>query len=93
MTRAKRRLHPLHQKTTWSMRNAIRSEPHGSDTFRQPSYDTTRALRHAARLRDTSNIIEYVREACWLEVHHLWRTWQSFRQPGNSAITNRADIA
>lgn len=93
MTRAKRRLHPLHQKTTWSMRNAIRSEPHGSDTFPRPGCDASRALRHIARFRDASNIIEYVREASWLEVHYLWWAWQSLGEPGHSAITNRADIA
>jgi hypothetical protein len=75
------------------MRNAIRLEPHGFDTFRQLGYDGTRALRHTARFRDASNIIEYVREACWLEVHYLWWAWQSLGEPSNSAITNRADVA
>jgi hypothetical protein len=75
------------------MRNAIRPESHGSNTPRQPGYDAPRTLRHTARVRDASNIIEYVREAGWLEVHYLWRAWQGLGEPGNSAITNRADIA
>jgi hypothetical protein len=52
-----------------------------------------RALRHTASFGDASNIIENVREACWLKVHYLWRTWQSFGEPSNSAITNRTDVA
>ena len=73
--------------------NAIHPESHGSDTLRQPGYDAPRTLRHTTRVRDASNIIEYIREASWLEVHYLWRAWQGLGEPGNSAITNRADIA
>jgi hypothetical protein len=75
------------------MRNAIRSESHGFDTFGQFRYDAMCSLRHSARFRDTSNIIEYIREACWFEVHYLWRAWQSFGEPRNSAITDGADVA
>src|SRR4029453_14841027 len=52
-----------------------------------------RALRHFAHFPDASNIIEDVREACWLEIHYLWRTWQSLGEPRNRAITHRADVA
>ena len=93
MTRAERRIYPLHQETAWSMRNAIRSESHGFNTLGQPGYDATCALRHAARLRDPSNIIEYIREACRLKVHHPRRTWQCLGEPCNRAITHRADVA
>jgi hypothetical protein len=74
------------------MRNAIRSELHGFNTLRQLGYDATCALRHTARFRDTSNIIEYIREACWFEIHYLRPTWQSLGEPRNSAITDGADV-
>src|SRR5436190_2657912 len=93
MTRAKRRIHPFHQKTVWSMRNAIRSAPHGFDTLRKRCYDVTRALRYTTRFRHPSNIIEYIRETRWLEVHYRWRAWQSLSQPRNRAITDGANIA
>ena len=93
MARAKRRIHPLHQKTVWSVRNVIRSAPHGFDTLRKRCYDPTRVLGYTTRFRDTSNIIEYIRETCWLEVHYLWRTWQSLGQPRNRAMTDRANVA
>ena len=50
------------------------------------------ALRHTARFSDASNIVENVREACWLKVHYLWRTWQGLGEPRNRAITDRADV-
>src|SRR4029453_2171301 len=93
MTRAKRRIHPFHQETAWSLRNAIRSVPHEFDTFRQSGDDLMRALRHTARFSDASNIVENVRKACWLKVHYLWRTWQGLGEPRNRAITDRADVA
>jgi hypothetical protein len=93
MARAKQRIYPLHQETTRSMRNAIRLELHGFNTLRQLGYDATCALCHTAGLRDTSNIIEYIREACWFEVHYPWRARQSFGEPCNSAITDGADVA
>src|SRR6266498_815976 len=89
MTRAKRRIHPFHQKTAWPMRNAPRPEPHDFDTLRQLCYDATRVFRYTAHFRDTSNIIEYIREACWFEVHYLWGAWQSLGEPRNRAITHR----
>src|SRR5436190_13936265 len=74
MTRAKRRIHPFHQETAWPMRNATRSVSHEFDTFRQSGDDLMRPLRRSARVSDASNIIENVREACWLKVHYLWWT-------------------
>ena len=74
------------------MRNAIRSELNGFNTLRQLGYDATCALWRTARFRNTSNIIEYIREACWLEVHYLWRARQSFGESCNRAITDRADV-
>jgi hypothetical protein len=56
------------------MRNAIRSVPHKFDTLGQSADNLMRALRHTARFSDASNIVENVREACWLKVHHLWWT-------------------
>ena len=93
MTRAKRRIHPFHQKTVWLTRNAIHSELHAFNTLRQLGYDATGAFWHTARFRDTLNIIEYIREACWLEIHQLWRAWQSFGKSCNRAITDGADVA
>jgi hypothetical protein len=75
------------------MRKAIRSVSHKFDTFGQSGDDLMRPFRHSARFSDASNVIENVREACWLKVHHLWWTGQSFGKPGNSAITDRADVA
>jgi hypothetical protein len=75
------------------MQNAIRSELHGFNTLRQLGYDATCGLCHAARFRDTSNIIEYIREACWLEVHYLWPAWQSVGESRNSAVTDGTNVA
>jgi hypothetical protein len=75
------------------MRNVIRSELNGFNTLRQLGYDVRCALRHTARFRDTSNIIEYIREACWFEVHYLWPAWQSLGESRNRAITDGADVA
>src|SRR4030095_16908925 len=75
------------------MQNAFRTEPHGFNTLRQPGYDATCALRHTARFRCPSNIVEYIREACWLEVSHPRRTGESLGEPRNRAITHRAHVA
>jgi hypothetical protein len=74
------------------MRNAIRSEPHGFDTFGQFRYNAICSLRNTARFCNTSNIVEYVQEACWLEVHNLWRAGQSLGEPCNRAITDCAHV-
>src|ERR1700724_4702743 len=92
MARAKRGIHPFHQETPWSMRNAISSELHGFNTLGQLGYDATCALWHTARFRDTSNIIEYIREACWFEVHYLWPAWQSLGESRNRALTAGANV-
>src|SRR5438067_1268448 len=75
------------------MRNAICSELHVFNTSRQLGYGTRCALWHTARFCYVSNIIEYVQEACWLEVHQLWRAWQSLGKSCNRAITDSADVA
>jgi hypothetical protein len=43
-------------------------------------------------LPDSSNIIEYIREACWFEVHYLWPAWQSLGESRNRAITDGANV-
>ena len=75
------------------MRNAIRSAPHGFNTLRKRCYNAVGVLSHATRFRHPSNIIEYIRETCWLEIHYLWRPWQSLGQPRNRTITDRANVA
>ena len=75
------------------MRNAIRLSPHDLYTLGQAGYQLLRARRDTARFRNTSNIIEYIREAGWLEVHYLWRPRQSLGEPRNSAITDGANVA
>src|SRR4030095_15070716 len=75
------------------MQNAFRTEPHGFNTLRQPGYDATCALRHTARFRDPSNIVEYIREAYWAQVYPPRRTGQSLGEPRNRAITHRAHVA
>jgi hypothetical protein len=51
-----------------------------------------RVRRDTARFRDMSNIIEYIREACWFEVHYLWPAGQSLGESRNRAITNGANV-
>src|SRR5262245_39457425 len=93
MPRAERWIDPFHQETARSMPNAIRSEPHGFNTFRQLDQDATCSLRHTTRVCHSSNIIEDVREACWFEIHYLWRAWQRPGEPRNRAIPDRTDVA
>lgn len=43
-------------------------------------------------MRDSSNIIEYIREACGFEVHYLWPAWQSLGESRNRTITDGANV-
>lgn len=93
MTRAKRWIHPFHQETTWLRRNRLCSAPHDLHPPGQACHQFLRADLDAACVCDTSNIIEYVREARWLKVHHLRWTWQSLGKSCNCAVTDRANVA
>jgi hypothetical protein len=51
------------------------------------------ALGRATCFRDAPNISQYIRQTRWLEVHDLWRAWQSLGKPRNRAITDRTNVA
>src|SRR5262252_4712729 len=93
MTGAKRRIHPFHQKAGWLIRNGVRPAPHDLHALRQVCHQFLRARLNTGCVCDSSNIIEYVRDTCWLEVYHLRRARQGFSEPCNCAVTDRTDVA
>src|SRR6266567_7106842 len=93
MTRTKWRIDPLHQETARAICNPVCPAPHHFHTFRQSGEHFLCAFGHAADFRDTSNIVKNVRQTRGLQVYYPRWIWQSFGQPGNSAVTDSANVA